>query len=216
MAACLLVPLLDAAGRFSTFLDPEALFVCANAIRLLLFMGVWVAIARLLKNHPLFPLLITLVYCLHLAQIPGSALRAFAPAYAYNTTAAFLIAGGAAFCLWRFRALLLKTPGIWDVSAKPPTTEASFEPAPEASPEAASKKLEAFSFAFDLTKREEEILDCLLAGLKPCEIAQKYQIAENTVRRHLTSLIHKAQTRSSRRLLAFYAAWTPPEGKADA
>ncbi|GHV53053.1 hypothetical protein FACS1894206_02980 [Deltaproteobacteria bacterium] len=208
MAACLFIPLLDAAVRFA-FLDPGALFVYTAAIKILLFMSVWIATARLLKTHRLFPLLVTLVYALHLAQIPGAALRVFAPAYAHSVVA-FLIAGAVVFCLWRFRALLLKNPGLWDLPAKPSAAEAPPETPPEASPEAAREKLAAFSLVFDLTKREGEILSSLLSGLNPGEIARKYQIAENTVRRHLTSLIRKAQTRSSRRLIALYTTWTPP------
>jgi len=43
----------------------------------------------------------------------------------------------------------------------------------------------------NLTRREREILDCLLANLSNKEIASKFEIAERTVKYHVSNVLNK-------------------------
>ena len=40
---------------------------------------------------------------------------------------------------------------------------------------------------YDLTRREQEILDCVASGMRNGEIASELHLAESTVKSHLTS-----------------------------
>jgi DNA-binding NarL/FixJ family response regulator len=40
---------------------------------------------------------------------------------------------------------------------------------------------------FDLTRREQEILECVASGMRNGEIATELHLAESTVKSHLTS-----------------------------
>ena len=40
---------------------------------------------------------------------------------------------------------------------------------------------------YDLTRREQEILDCVASGMRNGEIANELHLAESTVKSHLTS-----------------------------
>jgi DNA-binding NarL/FixJ family response regulator len=44
---------------------------------------------------------------------------------------------------------------------------------------------------FDLTRREQEILECVASGMRNGEIASELHLAESTVKSHLTSAFLK-------------------------
>jgi DNA-binding NarL/FixJ family response regulator len=44
---------------------------------------------------------------------------------------------------------------------------------------------------FDLTRREQEILECVASGMRNGEIATELHLAESTVKSHLTSAFLK-------------------------
>ena len=48
-----------------------------------------------------------------------------------------------------------------------------------------------------LTKREREVLDCMIAGLSRSEVARRLKVSDNTVRTHTQNLISKLGVHSS-------------------
>ena len=57
-----------------------------------------------------------------------------------------------------------------------------------------------------LTKREREIIDCLMAGLITKEIAAKLFIAKYTVDNHRKNILHKLNARNTPELILKYTA----------
>jgi DNA-binding CsgD family transcriptional regulator len=57
---------------------------------------------------------------------------------------------------------------------------------------------------FGLTRRETEILATIVAGLSNKEIAQRFQLSEDTVKHHLTNIFDKVGV-GSRLELALFA-----------
>ncbi|TDM05564.1 MAG: hypothetical protein C4K60_12460 [Ideonella sp. MAG2] len=53
-----------------------------------------------------------------------------------------------------------------------------------------------FARAHNLSGREEEVLGCLCAGMKPAEIARQLRVSESTVRTHVHNLKAKAHCTS--------------------
>lgn len=67
----------------------------------------------------------------------------------------------------------------------------------------------AFARAHSLSRREEEVLGCLCAGLKPAEIALQLQISEGTIRTHVHNLKVKAHCNSMVELVKRVAVLPP-------
>jgi len=65
--------------------------------------------------------------------------------------------------------------------------------------------LPIFCDAHRLSQREREVLDLLIAGRAPKEIAGELCIAASTVRFHAVSLYKKCAVRSQREMLALVA-----------
>lgn len=67
----------------------------------------------------------------------------------------------------------------------------------------------AFARAHGLSRREEEVLGCLCAGMKPSAIAQQLQISEGTIRTHVHNLKVKAHCNSMVELVKRVAVLPP-------
>jgi len=63
----------------------------------------------------------------------------------------------------------------------------------------------AFCDSHRLSQREREVLDLLIAGRAPKEIASELCVAESTVRFHAVGLYKKCAVRSQREMLALVA-----------
>jgi DNA-binding CsgD family transcriptional regulator len=69
----------------------------------------------------------------------------------------------------------------------------------------------AYIAAFSLTKRESDVLDGLLRGVKSASLAEELQISGLTVKFHLKNILQKTGAENRRKLLAAYAAWRHDE-----
>ncbi|WP_396267805.1 helix-turn-helix transcriptional regulator [Ideonella sp.] len=67
----------------------------------------------------------------------------------------------------------------------------------------------AFARAHNLSRREEEVLGCLCAGMKPAAIAQQLRISEGTIRTHVHNLKLKAHCSSMVELVKRVAVLPP-------
>ena len=65
--------------------------------------------------------------------------------------------------------------------------------------------LPAFCESHRLSPREREVLDLLIAGRAPKEIASELCVAESTVRFHAVGLYRKCAVRGQREMLALVA-----------
>jgi DNA-binding CsgD family transcriptional regulator len=68
-----------------------------------------------------------------------------------------------------------------------------------------SDPLPNFCDTYRLSQREREVLNLLIAGRAPKEIADALRIAESTVRFHAVGLYRKCEVRGQREMLAFVA-----------
>jgi DNA-binding NarL/FixJ family response regulator len=59
------------------------------------------------------------------------------------------------------------------------------------------------SNAFDLTNREQEVLDLLTQGLSNVEIGQRLHLSPRTVEKHVSSLLRKTETSKRAELVRF-------------
>jgi len=66
------------------------------------------------------------------------------------------------------------------------------------------KKQESFSQFYKLSKREEEVLFCLLQGRSSKAVAKKLFISEGTAKNHILKIFKKTNTHSRFALLALY------------
>ena len=67
----------------------------------------------------------------------------------------------------------------------------------------------AFARTHNLSRREEEVLGCLCAGMKPTAIAKQLQISEGTIRTHVHNLKVKAHCHSMVELVKRVAVLPP-------
>jgi DNA-binding CsgD family transcriptional regulator len=203
--ACLLLPCLGLA-QANGLLDPLALFCLLSVTRQTLLLAVLTVCARLLKTHTLLPLLLTLAHCLHLMQPIGALPRGLLAAFPNGVfTTALTLAVGTAFCLWRFRRLLLEMPELWELSRNEGGKEAGAEAAEEPDPE----KLHAFAAGYGLTKREIEVLRGVVRIMDMDAISKELGVSIHTARFHLRGLLSKTTMVSRQRLHTFYSAWKP-------
>lgn len=68
-------------------------------------------------------------------------------------------------------------------------------------------KQRAFAAAFDLTRREEEVLSAILQEREREAIGAALGISDSTVKFHIRSLLRKTSASNRQRLLRFYASW---------
>jgi DNA-binding CsgD family transcriptional regulator len=193
---CLSLPFLGQA-QANGLLDPLPLFCLLSVVRQTLLLAVLTACARLMKTHNLLPLLLTLAHCLHLMQPVGALQRGPLAAFPNGIFAvALFLAVGTAFCLWRFRFLLIEKPELWEL---PLEKNAASEPDME--------KFHAFAAAHDLTKREQELLLGLILGKRLEDLAQEFGVALSTVRYHQTGILKKTGMSSRSKLLHRFSLW---------
>ncbi|MDR1686968.1 MAG: helix-turn-helix transcriptional regulator, partial [Desulfovibrio sp.] len=192
--ACLSLPFLGPA-QANGLLDPLTLFCLLSVTRQTLLLAVLTACARLMKPHRLLPLLLTLAHCLHLMQPVGALPRGLLSAFPNGVFAvALLLAVGTACCLWRFRRLLEEKPKLWEL---PPAKNTTSEPD--------MGKFHAFAAAYDLTKREQELLLGLIRGKSLEDLARELGVALSTVRYHQTGILKKAGMSSRSKLLRCFS-----------
>jgi DNA-binding CsgD family transcriptional regulator len=84
-------------------------------------------------------------------------------------------------------------------------------PEPTARENGSEDKKRAFAVAFALSKRETEILDCLLLDMKSKTIGETLHISERTVRLHMTNVARKTAASGRRDIVRRYAAWKQAE-----
>jgi DNA-binding CsgD family transcriptional regulator len=84
-------------------------------------------------------------------------------------------------------------------------------PEPAAQASESEEKQRAFTVAFALSKRETEVLEGLLLGMKSEAIGEALHISERTVRLHITNVVRKTATSGRRDLVRLYAAWKQVE-----
>ena len=63
------------------------------------------------------------------------------------------------------------------------------------------EKQEKFDFNFNFTKRELDIIDCILAGQTIKEMAVEMNIKERTVKYHISNILRKTNTKNQRELV---------------
>jgi DNA-binding CsgD family transcriptional regulator len=166
-------------------------------IRQTLLLAVFTACSRLLKTHALLPLLLALAYCLHLMQFVGAITRKFLAASPSSVfTATLALAMGVAFCLWRFRRLLLEKAELWKLPLEK-----------DATPEPDMEKFRAFAVVHDLTGREQEILLGLIRGASLEDLGREFGVALSTVRYHQTGILKKTGMSSRSNLLRHFISW---------
>jgi DNA-binding CsgD family transcriptional regulator len=194
--ACLLAPLLGLA-QANGLLDPLALFCLLAALREILLLAAFTVCARLMKTHTLLPLLLALAHCLYLTQLGGEFLRGRLAALPYGVfTAALVLAGATACCLWRFRRLLLDKPQLWE-----------FPPVKKAAPSLDTENIQRFAVAHDLTPREREVFFGLIRGASLEDLGRDLGVSLSTIRYHQTGLLRKTGMSSRRKLLDHFIAW---------
>lgn len=85
------------------------------------------------------------------------------------------------------------------------------EPAPaEASELTLDERLDAFAAAFELTQRERDILEALVASHESVQdIAATLFLSRSTLYRHIASINKKTGASSRVALINFFWSWTP-------
>lgn len=96
-----------------------------------------------------------------------------------------------------------------DLSAGP--VSAQSEPASEGVPELTlDERLDAFAAAFELTKRERDVLEALVVSDESVQdIAASLFLSRSTLYRHISSISKKAGTNSRVSPINLFWSWTP-------
>ena len=173
--------------------------------RTAVFLLLYSMLARL-PASPFFPFLTACVHALFLAQPLGVAAGTLGGPAAGPVIAVCFVLAALGLAL-----LLLRRPDLWEpLPEREAASEASAKDGTDGTADGNSGKLRAFTLAFCLTGREEELLAGLTRGGDPGTLAANLGISERTVRFHLTGLLRKTGAHSRRRLLLFYREWPPP------
>ena len=74
------------------------------------------------------------------------------------------------------------------------------------------ERLDTFAVAFELTQRERDILEALVASHESVQdIAATLFLSRSTLYRHISSINKKAGTASRVALINFFWSWTPKD-----
>jgi DNA-binding HTH domain-containing proteins len=203
----LFVPALTVIGTAGSGSCTDGLVALLFIIRLILFVILVVFAARFARLG-MFPLVGSLAHSLYLAQFFGVLIgKSAIPSFPAACVLALAVVAG----LWRFYAFLAANRNLVETPSGNTGVSVPGElPQPEdgaCSPEEA--KLAAFTYAFGLTRREREVLSCIIRRLPPESMGKILGISESTVRFHQTKLFRKTNSPNRRRLFLFYASWNP-------
>jgi LuxR family maltose regulon positive regulatory protein len=80
-------------------------------------------------------------------------------------------------------------------------------PARKTAPDKLHDKLHHFAAGQELTRRETEVLSCILRKLSVTEIAGSLALTHHTVKYHITNIMRKTKVARRRQLLPLYADW---------
>jgi Response regulator containing a CheY-like receiver domain and an HTH DNA-binding domain len=209
-----------------TVLAHAIFLICATAQMVLLFAAM-LALARFLPftRHP--ALLSCLPWLTHFFSLVGSIVAAKVlpffglPPLAGVCVVAALCVAVIPLMLRAFplpEALPEKLPERGEeylpeeLAARPNSTGPSAEPParweeylPQMSGDA--QKIASFAVAFDLEKREIQVLEGIARDISPERHGQELGISEKTIRYHQTQLFQKTGQTSRRRLAVFFRTW---------
>lgn len=185
------------------------LFSLMSVARDCVFLMLFITAGRIAWKSPWLPLLGCLAYSLYTVQSAGNFAGRKLGSLPVSPTALTVIELGAALAFAALLALavrrLEKAPDLLYVP------HADMSPGENAPDYAAAfgKKFAAFAVAFGLTRRETQVLECLIRKGQPAHVSRELGISESTVRYHQTGLFKKTG-QSNRRLLAlFFQTWKP-------
>lgn len=137
------------------------------------------------------------------ALVPAGDDQQPVPAGAYNVGAQ-LIAGELGVDRHPARTRVHLRQGAWLTlsAARMTGAEAAADIAVSIEPASARDRLDLFSRAYGLSRREAEVMLALPRGLDTRRLASELHVSENTVQDHLKSIFDKTGTRSRAALLA--------------
>jgi len=75
--------------------------------------------------------------------------------------------------------------------------------------DATQEAVNHFVHTYRLTGREAKVLQCLMEGYSPKEIAERHGVSHNTVRSQLASLMRKTDCRRQKDLIRLFLRWNP-------
>ncbi|MDR2892592.1 MAG: LuxR C-terminal-related transcriptional regulator [Deltaproteobacteria bacterium] len=172
-------------------------FSIAQQISLLIF---YTTTARMLKGKAIFPFIISLGFCLHIAHFGGMFLRGLVQDLPHGVTAAsLLLLVGTALCLWRFRTQCAKEPNLWPVAQRS-TNMAAFIAKPGAESSAQSDYT-AFAVRYSLSEREITVITMLAQGRSSEAIAEDLKVADSTIRTYISRILRKTGTKNRAALM---------------
>lgn len=200
--ALLGIPLLGPALE-GGLLNTTIVFCLIALVRQTLLMLLFIAMVRRLKNKAALSLLLGAAYCLYFSQAGGVFLRGLCGSLPGGlTAAAFILALGAFFCLWRFRLLLVSKPEALRLPAKSSKDAASGGMVNDE-----REKCRNFAAVHDLTPKETDVLLLLVQRRSVEDICRCLDISARTAQFHISNLLHKTGVLRRRHLLNMYASY---------